>query len=628
MSSLEHRAVLRSLWAVAWAGAAVLVWAYHGLLPGLLGDSAASFLQAGIVDCLRDDDRILPDLSCESLAYPAGYRLLTGGPLLLAASAVGDLAGTTGEAGLRAASAVASLVGLIGGYKCLRMVGVARPLALAGGAAYQLSLSVVGLVSFPGTFTGFVLLPAYCASDLWLVRSGDDRRRLYVALPGYTMVRLVAVFLDGYSFVVSLVATGAIWLCAPVRQRSGRLTVIVAGVLINLFAVALYSTYSGGGFTKSPLDLPRAMGVDITTALVPSKLAFWSLFGAGADFSDYWGDGTNSLYNYLGLSVIVAVGLYLFGRRLRSRVVNGFLIAGAVAGVLALGPSLKFASTRPSPTPASGLRYEDYLMPRSAAVFEFPWSSLFREMPGIADMRATYRWWLLARWSTLLTAFVVLTQVSARGSALRRFAVGGVALLIVLDTGPNPERWIRERAAQETTLESVRAQVKRDIDRALRPGERIVFASVDGADNAYLANYLVGGSSAVTYNAGGDKNVAIGRRSWPPDIAQLIEGIPTYSEVARVLGGTAEVVIVPFFSVRWSAYTWPPAEELKAEGERFWAQAAKLVRKEVGCVEVRRFSYFGVLRAVRVDRGARGCREPRTGKKGETELGRARRRRG
>jgi hypothetical protein len=143
-------------------------------------------------------------------------------------------------------------VALAGGYGLMRVLGAARVVALGTSAVYLLAPTTVGMLAFGGTFTGFTLLPTYALVDLLVMRAlTSGRRNLMIgAAAGYAAVKTGALFLDGYSFVISALLSAALWMpwllrgSVPRRTRALGLATLIGGHLIAVLAYELYAPRS------------------------------------------------------------------------------------------------------------------------------------------------------------------------------------------------------------------------------------------------------------------------------------------------------------------------------------------------------------------------------------------------
>jgi hypothetical protein len=561
--------------AVAAVLAFALVLLSHGLWPGLQGDAASEYLTQGAIQCLHDIGRLAATHACHAYADPLGYPLLSNGPLIYLGVVAMRLPGVGLDGAALLAGATLDAIALAGGYALTRRLGAGRWVALWAATLYLICPTVLGMISFIGTFPGFALLGAYAWADLKLLDTlGTARRRTQaVVVAGYVLVRVLALFLDGYSFVASALVTGCLWLAwalsaqsAPRARRWAGLGAIVAA---NLVAFLLYTAYSPGTYGSPPLEIFRSMGLDVVTLVEPTT-RFWGaeVLGATWDHSALWGDGTNSAYNYLGIACVVLAAYALAGPA-RRRYAVALGCAGAIALVLSLGPSLKVDTVRPQPLGQA--TYDTYLMPSGRAAADLPWGGLFTALPGLKEMRASYRWVAVSRFALIVLAALAVTELVRRRRRWRVVAVVAAGLM-TLELLPNLPRAVDLFRVQQHQMRDVRAQVVPDLRSVTHPRERVFFLSYDGAYNDYLANYLAPLAQLHAYNAGGDKDVALAMQHWPGPIGAMTAPGAGADAVAAALGsGAVDVVIAPTFHLRWNAYSWPPTATEQSAARRAFA---------------------------------------------------------
>ena len=582
------------------AAAYLAVLYAHGLLPGLVNDGASNYLFEASATCVRDMGLGALKPWCHHYGEPLGYPFLTGGPAVVFAGLTMHLPTVDSFDAYLVAGWLFMAIALVGGYGLLRRLGVRPSLAMGGATLYLVTASVIGMRFFGGTFTGFTLLPAYAFVDLVVIHVVDKKglRSLALAFVAYTSLKAGALFLDGYSFVAGSLVSVALWgawiLHAGPSGRQ-RATGVVTLVIPSLIALGLYSSYIPQSYEQNPVEIFRSMGLDVTTLVLPTKqLLLADTLGLATDHSDLWGDGTNSAFNYVGL---VALGLAIAGLVLgrRDRRLLAVAAAGLAAMILALGPSLKVGD-RP-PHRAGHLAYESYLQPAGTAPLDFPWAGIFTGVPGVESMRATYRWFLVTRLAVVVLAVICLEQLARQG---RRGLVAALllGLLTVVELLPNLGALLPTYRAQFNAREAVSALASGDLRAAAGNSERVFFLNYDGSHNDYLANFLAGAAGFRTFNAGGDKNLALSRGYWPPAVKSLASANVTPTDISRGLESRAvDTVIVPFFHLRLSAYRWPPsAAERNAAGKAF----ASILADE--SYTVKRYRWFAALQRRRSGR--------------------------
>lgn len=567
----------------------------HGFVPGLITDGPWNYLLEGDIRCLQHLGAGALTSWCDSYGRPLGYPFLSSGPLAFAGWAFAEVTGLGSYAGYLFAGALFDAIALAGGYGLLRMLGTGRVVALVGAVAYLVSPTVVGLGGFGGTFSGVALLPAYALLDLWLIRAFErgDRRVTALVAVGYAAAKTLALFMDGYSFVFWVLISAALWAWPVLRPGvAPRRRIAEAGTVLGAHAIAVlaYWLYVPAVADPSPIAVFRSMGLDLSTLVLPSKNVWlFDVIGAASDHSDLWGDGTNSAYNYIGVAGLILAGVALVTYRRRPQVV-ALAVAGVVAFGLSLGPSLKIDDVR-GPAQAQPTN-ESYFMPPGRAAVDFPWKRIYR-VPGVANMRATYRWSAVTRLALVLLAALAIDRLIRRPRW--RLAAGALAVLALVEIAPNVPLLMSDHRDFYDSRSAMRDSVAPDLEAATRSGESVFFLSPDGVYNDYLANYLVPSAGVTSFNAGGDKNVLLTRDAWPRPIAAIAQPKITGDEVVRALeSGDVDVVIAPLFHLRWAAYSWPPSESSRQAARRRFAPLVDDPR-----LSARAYPWFTTLRLAR-----------------------------
>ncbi|MGH2945590.1 MAG: hypothetical protein ACRDPC_04905 [Solirubrobacteraceae bacterium] len=577
------------------AGVPVLavVLLVHGLLPGLVNDGSWNYLLEGDMRCLRNMGLEALSSWCNWYGMPLGYPFLNSGPIVWLGWALMYGTGMGSYPAYLLSVGAFHAIALAGGYGLMRCLRAGRAVALAASAAYLIAPTVVGMAGFGGTFTGYALLPAYALADLVAMQliGRGDRRLIAAALIGYAAVKTGALFMDGYSFVVSGLLSTALWLQwairepLPVPRRALGIATLLSG---HLAAFALYSLYTPSYSSPMPLDFMRSMGLDVVTLVQPTSLV-WApdALGLATEHTDLWGDGSNATYNYVGFACLVLAGAALV-TRFRERHVAALAAAGAIALVLSLGPSLKIDDVRP--TPAGMPTFESYLMPAGAAAVDFPWGGLFTDLPGVEEMRAAYRWNGLARLALIFLAALAIDRLARQPR--RRVLAGVLAAVAVIEIAPNVPRLYDGYRDNYEDRAAFNRDVTPDLLATTERGERVFFLSPDGSYADYLANYMAPTMEVRALNAGGDKNSALAQASWPPEVAVMANPARTPDDVhAALSSGSVGVVVAPYFHLRWSTYSWPPAPQEREATRRTLTPILEDPR-----FEVRRYPWFATVR--------------------------------
>lgn len=413
---------------------------------------------------------------------------------------------------------------------------------------------------------GFALLPLYVFLGLRVVYTSSSTREVprswITASVLFALTSVLAVLMDGYTFVMLFTACGLIWLVAFLRgdvSRKGLLGRALPVFLVSaIVSYLLYTTYLGvSGFWLSTLDQFRAWGVDLTMLVVPTRGIswFWDALHVSIVRNQFLLFGDPSLWSTtfaLPLIIVGGIGLVLSRRH---RLALPLLLMALVGFYLSLGPSLKVNSQ--VPLAANGQATADTgSMPANLA--KGPTGSAFLDqyVPGFDDMRAPYRW-------------VALMLVGLFGAAIlfyRKTLAGGykavapcVAVLLILSNLPNLPQRLQASHDYRTAMHVI------DQDFAGLSSyvgkDALVFFVPPGND--WMANYLTAMGNYRSYNVGGDRNVEIAKANWPPLIYSFTLGNPRYcpANIRAVLQqNLAAFVIIPYFDMYYSASTWPQPE--------------------------------------------------------------------
>ena len=587
----------RALFGASSVLAALGVLYVHGFLPGMSQSALTSTMSTGAIQCLRDQGVASLWTWCMSVGVPIGAPKLTGLPQTYAGWLLTYLPGVDAWTGHQISSGACVVAGLVAGYLLLRRWGAPRWIALLFAAAALTSLNIVILNGFGFTFVGYMLVPAYVlvaltSLDWW---SAGHGLRAAVVTVG---VCLLMVFTDGYSFFGAGIVIGCLVAAWAVRRWRGGAR-LEAGLAVATWALAaggsafLYTLWvPGDAFgTSSDLEVFGLFGVDLVTLFVPrSTMLIPALFGISTPTLSLWGGAASIQYNYLGyLCLSLAAGLLVAMSRAarrrrelaradvtdartadaatesamdgagRARVqVTAEMLAVGVAGVIALllslGPVLKVGQTAP------GL---------DAAVMELPTAWLYENVPGLAAMRAVYRWHVVTRWCLLLLAAGGLTALwrGWRGtSRARAVVVVLIAVLAVAEVAPD---LMRQRTLRENAIEHVaflREGIVAEADEMLVDGETILLLP---AGDDFLVNYMVPVIGVSSYNAGIDKNYSLALANWPKTVRATVATYPgpdTARHICAVLANHADAVVLAYPDLR--SVVLPGVTDAEGESER------------------------------------------------------------
>ncbi len=559
----------------------LLLLGLYGALPGQLPDAANAI--GGLTKCVGED--FFANLvRCHAVGYPSSAETAFGLPDNLVAGLLQALGADLATA-TRLVLAVALALGLWGCRRLLDRYTDVHWIAWAGAFAFLLAPIVSGQAGYGPLQLGFILTPCYLLIDLRFLESLSGalepkqiiRRGLAVLV-----VRIVALLLDPYSFVIATVLIGAIylfWLIGRLRKRSFVPSALAVATLALTGAAAylLYiSSASVAGLAPMSVDFFRGQGVDIVPQLVPAGSLWWSeLTGLRLSILpiNAYSDGHNLADVFVGyvLLTLSVVGLIVALRNNpTSPRWSGIAVGGAVCGLLALGPSLKLGDFRNLAEPAK-IRAGDYVMPADAATVSTPWARLYSWLPGVDQMRALYRWELGVRIALIVLAVMALSWLVKRGGRWRVVALVAAVLLVAEAVPSVPDR-ISATRRNLATVRGIQADVIDPLRQYLKPGERVLLygpGRVSQGSNDYLANTVCPELQIRCYNVGGDKAAVDVLKAYPPAARRVViqHGLHTDREnqsdlAAMFAADQLDAVVLVNFDLRWQAYSWPgpPAE--------------------------------------------------------------------
>ena len=450
-------------------------------------------------------------------------------------------------------------VAFVGASRAARLLQLPPPVASLAAATWLTLPLVWNHAHYSMLSMGFALLPTYLVAPLALCRppllTRPAAARVVLA---YALAAVVAVFMDGYTFMCF--AVGATFLLAwtawaqpPLRRQLLRLGV-PAHVVSLLVAFGLYRAYVGRTeFYVEPMEAFRAWGVDLRFLVLPTRGTHWlaDLVGYSEPRSVIEQFGDASVWQTTFVLPLLLAGAWAWLRtRARSRLALAFWAMALFGGYMALGPSVKCHDLRPVSLQAR----HDPLMPPELAGPQTGTSLLSKHLPGFKNMRASYRWMGLSALGLWLLILLWLAQPGAR----RRYLV---LVGIVLLNLPEPvEKW-RVALDYRADLRQLDAELLDDLRGTLRPQERVVFLPFG---NDFIINYLASQLDLRAYNIGGDKNLAQARLAWPPTLLEfpMLQVDPGFvPRVQALLARDADAVVVPYFDMLWAAHHWPCGEQ-------------------------------------------------------------------
>lgn len=483
-------------------------------------------------------------------------------------------------------------VAFLGAWKAVRsleqVIGVASPsrwTPLLSATTWTTLPIIWGHIGYSMLSLGISLLPLYLSSAIDLAHNKESLRATAFK---YSLVAIVSVFMDGYTFMMFFTGATVILLLVGPVSRGANVRDVVRNLAIHIacFAAAalIYVSYSGSSdFGRHPMEFFRAWGVDLSYVFVPTAGQYWLMdwMGLSVARSDVSNFGDESVWATTFCAPLILLAVFAAYRLRKDTLVVALISVFVISFYLAMGPSLKINSQKPAAMQSVEHPQATALMPEDAAVMPTGNSWIYRNLPGFRDMRATYRWIALAQTSAWM---LLILGALSHGSSNKEQRTRGVLL-----SRPRVDRWYVLALA---SLLAFNAQnlVSRHI---IYKENREIFTRIDGelsaeigshvsrgelvafipAGNDFLAGYLATRVGFLTFNVGGDKNYVMTRGSWPVEIRELSDGVRGLGEELRVVGksddervgllkrkmvsdvfrllgeGRADVIVVPYIDL-------------------------------------------------------------------------------
>ncbi|SHJ01087.1 hypothetical protein [Desulfofundulus thermosubterraneus] len=498
-------------------------------------------------------------------------------------------------AGLHPADAYAAMAALwlavsfFGAWRIGLMFGLRAPLAAVGAvlwmsmpvvwahACYSMLSLGIGLLSFYfwAALRIFTLLPT-------------DRVDAICSAALYVAVCLIAIFMDGYSFMMFAVGSSLLAAYVFIRFAERRRHLLVFAFPLHVvglgLAYALYAVYVGKPqFEPAPLDFFRGWGVDLTFLAIPTKGMhwLWDALGLSMPRSDreFFGDASVWMTTFSIPVILVGLVAWWCTRR-KTKLAAGFLLVALFGFYMSLGPSLKVNSVKPHEMGP--------LMPAELAVAPTGSAWLSENLPGFKNMRAAYRWSALGVFGFWALIVLLIARMD------RRAQVWGFALLslLIVSNLPLPEKQWIEKVNNREMFFRIDADLVDDMKKVLYQGELVAFLPYR---NDFLVNYLASRLNIRTYNIGGDKNLVEARKHWPLTMRTFQMGRVNSGFSNRVLlllvRREADTVVLPYIDMLWAAHAWPAPLKYKQELESIIRELAKS-----GYVHIEEREHYAIVR--------------------------------
>ncbi len=548
-----------------------LVFSY-GLIPGYYVSSFCSTLGIqGSVDCVLNNGILSKDF-CSNVGMDLGFPFLSGLPLIYFSAILSRLFGFTTEMSITIAGVVLLFTAFFSLKSLLDCLGSHRVFSVFGSFLFLNSFIVWGQSYGPYSYSylmyGFVLLPFYLLVDykFFTKYNGECFKISYIFYVSlYVSVKWFSVFLDGYSFVIAAMASLGFFGVFLLKNFKNIKNIFIKSSIFlfaNASAVYLYKLYvpQGAKYPVMPIDFFRGQGVDVVSLFLPgSDLWYAKIFGLATNWNSmapsFYGDGSNVRYNYLGYVLILIFLYFLFLVKSKNSYLKGLVAVGIFSLFLSLGPSLKINDVRQSVNTIE-YGYDDYIMPESAATLTLYSDFVYRNIPGIKNMRAVHRWLILFKFTLIVCAAVSLSYLYRTKSRKVAVVLGVLCFLELLSDPLSKHESFRNWRNQMVFFES---GVLSDFKKSLSEGDRIFYLS---KENDFLSWIFSPTANVKSYNIGGDKNIELSENTWPFFIKNMrkMENINENAYIG-LTSGKLDAIVIPYFNMRWDSYNWPPSNE-------------------------------------------------------------------
>ena len=462
-------------------------------------------------------------------------------------------------------AAVWFTVAFLGSMQLARSFNISMPLS-ALAAVLWLTMPIVWVhADYSMVSMGIGLLPFYFWTSLRLFQCLEGRGFMSLTTAGlYLQATIIAVFMDGYTFMMFAVGSSIFGAYTYLRDHKNRVTILKFCFPIHVFSFALsyvlYASFIGKlQFEPSPLEFFRGWGFDLMFLAIPTEgiHGLWDTIGVSLPRTANEQFGDASVWTTTFAIPIVFIGSLAWWRtRKESRLATGFLLIALFGFYMGMGPSLKLNSIKPEGISTSSMASEYAIAPTGNA-----WLS--EKIPGFNSMRAAYRWSALGFLGFWL---LIVLFISHQKSARAKWLVFFILVSLIASNLPNVKEKLAKNIEQKSDFLEIDRSFVETLKRDLRQGEMVAFLPYR---NDFLANYLASRTNIFTYNIGGDKNLVEAKKHWPATLKQFkmgeIDKDFAHNVLHLLVKGDADAIILPYIDLLWGAHVWPYPPKFKYE---------------------------------------------------------------
>ncbi|MBB3235107.1 hypothetical protein [Phyllobacterium endophyticum] len=534
------------------------------------------------------------------LAFPQGAPIALGASLSYLQYILMALFGMGGLDSYSVAGFLFAVAAVTGCYFFARGLGVSRPLSIAlavlflSQAFFSLHVIGYGAVGF-----GFGFLPAFCAVFRYVCNNHEGARSTIIlngVLLTFTMIFFA--FLDGYSFVMA-VAIGVALLVSQSLFERGTWRIHLWNLALLTFASGiaflLYNAYVPAvGLPGYPLNIFAFLSVHIPSLFRPT--AGYSILYDFLDLSkvrlatEYVGAGLgNHESAFLSITALIILVASFFIRIAKVwRIAALLLIVGG--GLMAIGPVL--------PESNGEFQGSKLVSAERAPLITMPTYPLYTSVPGLDQMRATYRWLAVVKLGFWILVCLFCGYLASRFRHGQAIAFAMIVLMTLETSRPPLGQWLAGKK-QYDMANSLQRDLTADIETFVPPGSKLLVLPIT---NDFVVHAVAAKAGVYTYNVAGDKNLLIAASERPAEITGISEAgacLLNQLFVAAERGQIDFLAFRMFDSHRGlRGWIWPPS---KAEIEEN-ASVALQLSKDVPPALVSKGKFFWFVDAHKVDR--------------------------
>jgi hypothetical protein len=493
-----------------------------------------------------------------------------------------------------------AIISVAGCYQFARTVNVGRTLSLALAVVF-LAQTFFGLhiYGYGATGFGFALLPAFCVTFLYVCKS-SGLTSLVSSIVIMTLVMIFFAFLDGYAFIMAVACGVAILASQTIcDSRIWRNHLRNFGVLAFATGTAfsLYKAYMPAvGLPGYPLNVFAYMSVHIPSLFRPTTgySVLYDFLGLSKSrpASDFVGAGLGnheSIFVSITALIVCAVSFFIKIPNV-CRLTALLLIVGG--GIMAVGPVL----------PESNGQYDGttLITRERAPIVAMPTYPLYTSLPGLDQMRATYRWIAVVKLGFWMLLCLVCSYLVSRYRYGQVIACVLVTLMM-LETSANPAKEWSFGESQYRTAKSLQQELVGDIKAHVPAKSKLLVLPIA---NDFVIHFVAAKADVYTYNVGGDKNLLIAESQRPSAITNIATGGSCFLNAVSfaVTKGELDFVAFRIFdSLRnLRGWAWPPSKAEMDENERVATVLSKAVPESL----LIKGKYFWFLNAHDIERTA------------------------